>query len=195
MTLELDEEYVRSHIIHPLYAVFIGKGTIMLRIRDAAVSDLPAIMEIYNEAIRNSTVTFDTEEKTLEERMGWFRQFGDRYPLIVAELDSQVVGYCGLMSFREKDAYSSTTELSIYINKNYRGNKIGSLLMKEIIERAIRLGYHTIISGISDGNEASFKLHEKFGFQRVGCLREVGYKFNHWRDVYFYQRMLSKKEF
>ncbi len=162
----------------------------MVRIRDAVEADLPSMMEIYNEAIRNSTVTFDTEEKTLEDKMRWFRKFGERYPLIVAELDGKVVGYCGLKSFREKDAYRSTTELSIYINKNYRGNKIGSLLMKEIIERAIRLGYHTIISGISGGNEASFKLHEKFGFECVGRFREVGFKFNDWRDVYFYQRIL-----
>lgn len=162
----------------------------MVRIRDAVEADLPSMMEIYNEAIRNSTVTFDTEEKTLEDKMRWFRKFGERHPLIVAELDGQVVGYCGLKSFREKDAYSYTTELSIYINKNYRGNKIGSLLMEEIIERAIRLGYHTIISGISGGNEASFKLHEKFGFECVGRFREVGFKFNDWRDVYFYQRIL-----
>lgn len=165
----------------------------MLQIRDAVVSDIPAMMEIYNEAIRNSTVTFDTEEKTLEERTRWFHTFGEKYPLIVAEVDGQVVGYCGLTSFRDKDAYHLSTELSIYINKDYRGNKIGSSLMKEIIERATKMGYHTIISGISDGNEASFKLHEKFGFRCVGHLRQVAFKFNKWRDVYFYQRILSEK--
>lgn len=167
----------------------------MLRIRDAVVSDVPAMMEIYNEAIRNSTVTFDLEEKTLEERMKWFQKYGGKYPLIVAEHDKQVVGYCGLNRFREKDAYSSTTELSIYIDKNYRGKKIGSQLMKEIIERAKRLGYHTIISGITDKNEASFKLHEKFGFECVGCFRQVGFKFDRWLDVYFYQRILIEEQF
>lgn len=164
----------------------------MLQIRDAVASDLPAMTEIYNEAIRNSTATLDTEEKTLEERKKWFETFGERYPLIVAEVDEQVVGYCGLTSFRKKDAYHLTTELSIYINKDYRGNKIGSSLMKEIIERATKLGYHTIISGITDGNEASLKLHKKFGFQCVGHFRQVAYKFNQWQDVYFYQRILNE---
>jgi len=165
----------------------------MLQIRDAVASDIPAMMEIYNEAIRNSTSTLDIEEKTLAERQRWFQTFGEKYPLIVAEVDGRVVGYCGLTKFREKDAYDRTSELTIYINKDYRGNKIGSSLMEEIIERAIKLGYHTIISGITAGNEASLKLHEKFGFRCVGHFRQVAYKFNKYHDVYFYQRVLTGK--
>lgn len=162
----------------------------MLQIRDALYSDLQTMMEIYNDAIRNTTFTFDVEEKTLDERKEWFQKYGDNYPLIVAESEEEVVGYCSLSRFRERAAYNTTAELSIYISEKHRGNGIGSALMKEIIKRGAKSGFHTVISGISEGNQASIKLHEKFGFRHVGHLREVGRKFGKWQDVHYYQRML-----
>ncbi|KQL51036.1 GNAT family acetyltransferase [Heyndrickxia shackletonii] len=162
----------------------------MLHIRDAAVTDLAAMLEIYNEAIRNLSATFDLVEQTIEQRMVWYKEHSGKYPFIVAEMDGKVVGYSCLSKFRDKEAYSQTTELSIYLSSDCRGKGVGSVLMQEILIRAAKDGYHTIISGITGGNEASVKLHEKFGFEFVGCFKEVGYKFNEWQDVHFYQLIL-----
>lgn len=163
----------------------------MVEIRDAVSADVPEMMDIYNNAVRNTTFTFDLEEKTLIEREEWFRKYGNPYPLLVAVLQSQVVGYCSLSRFRERAAYDLTVELSIYISETHRGNGIGSALMQEVISRGKTLGFHTVISGITSNNVASQKLHEKFGFAHVGHLREVGKKFGTWQDVHYYQRILQ----
>jgi len=127
----------------------------------------------------------------LDERKTWFKKYGSKYPLIVAELNGQVVGYSCLNPFREKAAYCLTTELSIYISKEHRGKGIGTSLMEEILKRATKIGFHVVISGITGGNQASVKLHEKFGFEFAGCLKEVGFKFGEWQDVHFYQLMIE----
>jgi L-amino acid N-acyltransferase len=163
----------------------------MIHIRDAVIDDLPAMLEIYNDAVRNLTATFDLEEHSLEQRKVWFQQHGGKFPLIVAILEDQVVGYCCLSSYRDKPAYAKSTELSIYISEKFRGNGIGTSLMKEIIERAKELEYHTMIGGITSGNEVSVKLHEKFNFAFVGRFQEVGYKFGEWQHVDFYQLILE----
>ncbi len=161
--------------------------------RDAVLDDLPAILEIYNDAVLNLTATFDLEEQTLEQRTLWFQKYGGIYPLIVAELEGEVVGYTCLSTFREKPAYNRTAELSIYLSSKHRGLGLGKMLMEEIITRAKDLGYHTLIGGITSGNEASVKLHERFGFELAGVFKEVGYKFDTWQDVHFYQLILKDK--
>lgn len=164
----------------------------MVHIRDAAISDLPMMLDIYNDAVRNLVATFDLEEQSLAQREVWFRKYGGKYPLIVAETDGAVAGYCCLSSFREKPAYGKTAELSVYIGQEHRGQGLGTVLMAEIIERAKQLDYHTIVSSIAGGNQASVTLHEKFGFFLVGKFREVGFKFGEWQDIHFYQLMLGE---
>ncbi|MCQ6264856.1 GNAT family N-acetyltransferase [Fictibacillus sp. WQ 8-8] len=166
----------------------------MVNIREALLRDLPAILDIYNDAIKTLTATFDLEEQTLEERKVWFEKYGGDFPLIVAKLDGKVAGYCCLSPFRDKAAYSRTTELSLYISSEFRGQGIGNALMEDILKRAADLGYHTVISSITGGNEASVKLHKKFGFEFVGNFKEVGYKFDEWQDVHFYQLMLNTEK-
>ncbi|MET3697563.1 phosphinothricin acetyltransferase [Bacillus oleivorans] len=166
----------------------------MLHIREAVLDDLPAMLEIYNEAVRTLTATFDLEEQTLAERKQWFEKFGERYPLIAAEYNGEVVGYSSLSKFREKPAYSQSTELSIYISSKHRGLGIGSALMTEILQHAKELGYHTVIAGITAGNEGSVKLHEKFGFEYMGRFKEVGFKFGAWQDVLNYQYMITESK-
>jgi L-amino acid N-acyltransferase len=163
----------------------------MIQIREAVIDDLPAMLEIYNNAVRNLTATFDLEEQSLEQRRVWFHHHGGKLPLIVAIFDGNVVGYCCLSAYRDKPGYSRSTELSIYISENQRGKGIGTTLMKEIIKRAKNLDYHTMVGGITSGNEASVKLHEKFGFSFVGRFKEVGFKFGEWHHVEFYQLLLK----
>lgn len=164
----------------------------MLTIRDARIDDLPILLSIYNDAILNSTATFDLEPATLESRKKWFAKYGEKYPLIVSEWNGQVVGYGCLNQFREKPAYNATTELSIYLSSLSRGSGIGTSLMEELIKRARQNNFHTMIGGITAGNEASIALHKKFGFTLVGHLKEAGFKFGQWQDVLFYQLILPE---
>lgn len=163
-------------------------------IRKASLEDINPITEIYNYSVSNSSATFDLEEKTIEDRKLWLKEHNDDFPLIVAEYEGTIVGYGCLSSFRSKRAYESTVENSIYIHKDYRGQGIGTLLMKELIKRAKHLKYHIIVAVITKGNEDSIRLHKKFNFEYAGCLKEVGYKFNKWQDVLFYQLFLPQQQ-
>ncbi|SFB06700.1 MULTISPECIES: GNAT family N-acetyltransferase [unclassified Bacillus (in: firmicutes)] len=162
----------------------------MIRIREAVITDLPTMLKIYNYAILNLNATFDLVEQTLEERTSWFNKYGGKRPLIVAELEGEVVGYSCLSMFREKAAYDGTVEISVYLSPEHQGKGIGKSLMTEILKRAREIGYHAIIAGITTGNDSSVKLHEKFGFEFVGRFKDVGFKFDQWQSVDFYQLIL-----
>ena len=162
----------------------------MLKIRDAELADLGRITEIYNWAVVNTTATFDMNLQTVEDRKEWFSHYGKTYPLIVADLDGKVTGYCSLSKFREKEAYAKSVEISVYIDPSYHRLGLGTLLIKEILSMAQDLGYHVIIAGITAGNEVSVKIHENLGFKFCGQFNEVGYKFDNWQDVLFYQLLI-----
>jgi phosphinothricin acetyltransferase len=147
---------------------------------------------MYNDAVLNLTATFDLEPQSLEQRREWFRQHGEKFPLISAEIGGRVVGFCSLSPFSRKRGYAPTVELSVYVHKNFREKGIGKILMDDIISRARNLGYHAIISIISTENATSLVLHEKLGFQHVGHLREVGHKFSKWQDVDYYELLLQR---
>jgi L-amino acid N-acyltransferase len=159
-------------------------------VRDARRSDLPALLEIYNDLVLRSPATFDLEPQTLGRRRRWFSEHGRSYPLVVAEVQGTVLGYASLSRFRDKPGYSKSAEDSVYVHRDFQGKGVGKALMKEILARAVNLGYHTIIAGIVPPNEASVSLHEGFGFVYVGNLKEVGFKFSRWQDVTFYQLFL-----
>lgn len=162
-----------------------------MNIRDARLEDLPAMLDIYNDAIVHLTATFDIKEQSIEERTVWFHQFNEDRPLIVAEVDGEIGGYCGISPYNYKDAYAKTVEISIYLSSKFRGKGIGGALMKEIIDRAKKLNYHSIIAKITEGNEGSIRLHEKFGFEYCGRLKEVGFKFGQWQNSLYYQLLLE----
>ncbi|MFS0636527.1 N-acetyltransferase family protein [Mesobacillus foraminis] len=159
-------------------------------IREAKIEDLPGMLDIYNDAVRNLTATFDLEEQTLEQRTKWFHKYGGKYPLIVAEVEGEIAGYCGLSMYNEKAAYARTAEVSIYLSSRFRGKGIGGALMTEILKRAREEDFHAIIAGITEGNDVSVKLHEKFGFKLAGRITEVGFKFGEWQNVLYLQLTL-----
>jgi phosphinothricin acetyltransferase len=161
-------------------------------IRLATEDDLPAINEIYNYYVPRSTCTYQLEAETLESRQAWFAHHPPgTYPVIVAELDGQVVGWGSLSKFRERAAYSPTVEASIHIDSQRHRRGLGRLLLSDLIERARRAGYHSIIGGSSADQAASIALQEGLGFQRVALLKEVGYKFGQWLDVVYLQLLLE----
>ncbi|MGZ4032322.1 MAG: N-acetyltransferase family protein [Tumebacillaceae bacterium] len=164
----------------------------MVTVREARIEDLPALLRIYNWAVRNTTATFDLEEQTLEQRAQWFSHYGGKHPLLVAEEEGRVIGYSSLSKFRDKQAYGRSVESSVYIDHESHGKGVGKLLLAAILQRAEELDYHTVIAGITAGNESSVKLHAKFGFEQVGVFKQVGYKFDAWQDVHFYQLFLPR---
>lgn len=162
----------------------------MLAIRQAQLNDLPRLVAIYNQAVVNTTATFDLEPVSTDERRPWFLAHGDRYPLLVIEDQRRVLGYACISPYQRKPAYATTVESSVYIDEQHHGQGIGTLLMQELLRHTARLGYHSVLAIITGSNKGSIRLHQKLGFQQVACLKEVGYKFGAWQDVYFYQLML-----
>lgn len=154
-------------------------------IRKAVPEDLPALLEIYNYEVTNGTATFDLTPQTLEQRKIWFDVHNvDNHPLYVADCDGAAVGYVSLSAYREKEAYKSTVELSVYVHRDYRRLGIASELMAFILDEARRdESIHTVVSVITSGNAASAKLHEKFGFTFCGSVKEVGVKFGRYLDI------------
>ncbi len=160
-------------------------------IRQAFSSDLEAITDIYNEAILTTTATFDTETKTVAERLEWFQSHTGRHPILVAVHEDRVVGWASLTKWSDRRAYDDTAETSFYVNREFRGRGIGRKLKKALIEEARRLKYHTLIARVAEGSNESLHLNESYGFVRVGTLREVGRKFGKLLDVHILQKMLE----
>ena len=159
--------------------------------RKATLSDLDAITGIYNEAILTTTATFDTEPKSIRERLQWFQSHDERHPIWAAELDGIVVGWISLSKWSERQAYQETGETSFYVKSEYRGKGIGSALMQTLIREAQRLHYHTIIARIAGESDVSLHVHMKYNFVQIGILKEVGRKFGKLLDVHILQKMLD----
>ncbi|MBS0209306.1 MAG: N-acetyltransferase [Planctomycetes bacterium] len=160
-------------------------------IRRAELADLPAIADIYNEAIRNTTATFDTEVKDLANRRQWFESHGDRHPILVMVVDGAVVGWASLSPWSERRAYDETAETTFYVQASHQGLGIGRQLKAAIIDEARRLGFHSLIARVAEGSSASLHLNLQFGFVMVGTLRQVGRKFGRLLDVHILQKMLQ----
>ena len=160
-------------------------------IRPATESDLPGILEIYNDTILNTTATFDTEPKSVDERTKWLQSHDERHPILVAVVDGGVVGWASLTRWSERRAYDDTAETSFYVHSTHRGRGVGRKLKEAIIEEARRLGYHTLIALVAEGSQESIHLNERAGFVHVGTLKEVGRKFDRLLDVHVMQKMLD----
>lgn len=165
----------------------------MLAIRRAKLDDLNAITEIYNEAILTTDATFDTEPKTNAEQRTWFANHGLKRPILVAELDGAVIGWASLSDWSHHDAYAATVEISLYVKEEFRRRGIGRGLLEAIIEEGEKVGLHTVIARITQGNEESIRLHESIGFEHIGVMKEVGRKFGQLLDVHLMQKIYPSK--
>lgn len=160
-------------------------------IRRAELADVPAITDIYNEAILTTTATFDTEPKSVAERTQWLQSHDERHPVLVAVLEGKVVGWAALTRWSERRAYDDTAETTFYVNSTYRGRGIGRKLKAAIIEEARRLRFHVLIARVAEGSRESIHLNENAGFVQVGTLKEVGRKFGKLLDVHIMQKVLD----
>lgn len=159
-----------------------------LLIRKAVSADLASLTDIYNEEVLHSTATLDIRPQSYEERRIWFDAHdGDRHPVFVAAVGGVPAGYVSLSAFRPKEGFDATVELSVYVAKDHRGNGIAKALMAHVLAYArSHGGIRTVISVITKGNDASVRLHERFGFSYCGCLPGVGFKFGKPVDSCFY---------
>lgn len=159
-------------------------------IREIRLSDAQSICDIYNEYIKNSTITFEEIPVPSEEMVEHIKAATMDYPWLVYEIDRKVVGYVYGRKWRERAAYRNSVEAGIYLHPEFTGKGIGSELMKEILRTLKEKSFHTVISGIAFPNPASIALCEKFGFTKVAHFKEVGYKFDKWIDVGYWQLIL-----
>ena len=153
-------------------------------IRDATEADLPAILEIYNDAVANTTAIWNETLVDLANRRDWFAARQARgFPILVADEDGVVKGYASYGDWRAFEGFRHTVEHSVYVHREARGEGIGRLLMRELITRAASNGIHVMIACVEAGNAASIRLHERLGFRLTGTFSEVGIKFGRWLDL------------
>jgi L-amino acid N-acyltransferase YncA len=169
-------------------------GVTTLHMRPATRADLADILAIYNHAVLHSTATADEEPRTLQDREAWF---DDRtrqgFPILVVEspLGGPIVGWGSLGPFHPRIGYRRTTEDSIYVANGHRSRGVGKALLRELIDRAQDLGMHAIVASIAGDNEASVRLHARFGFSDCGRLPELIWKFDRWIDVVYMVKLLE----
>jgi L-amino acid N-acyltransferase len=163
-----------------------------MEVRDAAEDDLAALVAIYNDVIATSTATYTTALVTLEDRRQWWRaRVAAGYPVLVAVDESGVSGFATFGDFRPWPGYRFTVEHTVHVRSDRRGGGVGTRLLEALFPRAAALGKHMMIAGVDAANVASIRFHERLGFERAGCLREVGHKFDRWLDLVFLQRRID----
>ncbi len=161
------------------------------RIRAMEARDLETVRVILNHYIETTTATFRTATETEEERRAWFASHDARFPAIVAEAEGVVIGWASLSPWKPPGGYRHTVELSVYLREDARGRGLGRRLLAELLERGRAAGHHAVLGGVCTEQTASVKLHEAMGFEKVGQLREVGFKFGRWLDVAYYEQRLG----
>ncbi|WP_304196383.1 GNAT family N-acetyltransferase [Flavobacterium alvei] len=163
-----------------------------IQIRPYQPEDTQAILDIINHNILHSTALYDYNIRTIEQQQTILEEkINKNFPVIIAELNEQVVGFGMYSEFRFREAYKFTVEHSVYVNENFHGKGIGKLLLQELITLAKNQKLHTMIAVIDAENQSSVEFHEKFGFKTVGIIKESGYKFDRWLDSVFMQLILE----
>ncbi|WP_456379171.1 N-acetyltransferase family protein [Lutibacter sp.] len=146
-----------------------------LTIQFATINNLPSIVAIYNQAIRSSSATGDTEEFSVEERINWFHKFNNNsYPLYIAKINNEIVGYCALSAYRPgRKAMSKVAEISYYVDYNFHKKGIGTSLLKHVIEDCGRLEKDNLLAFILDSNTSTINILKKFKFKQLGYLPNI----------------------
>jgi phosphinothricin acetyltransferase len=164
-----------------------------IRLRDATATDLPRICAIHNQGIEDRVATLDVEPHRLEEQLAWFQHRGPHHPVIVAEATGGVIGWASLNQFSVRPAYRFVADLSVYIERQWRGQGVGTRLLGEIEARARRLEYHKIVLAAFPFNAAGMRLYERFGFRTVGIYREQGLIDGRWVDTIIMEKLLAER--
>ena len=163
-----------------------------MHVRPATLDDAEQIRAIYNHEVETSTATFDLVPRTIDDQRSWLNDRIGAFATLVAVDGSPpvIVGFATISPYKERAAYRTTVESSVYVERDHHGRGIGRRLMLELVDVARARGFHTIVARIENTNTASIGLHEAVGYLTVGNEREVGRKFGRWLDVTVMQRML-----
>ncbi|MEV2213859.1 N-acetyltransferase family protein [Streptomyces sp. NPDC050997] len=169
-----------------------------VQVRPGVESDLDALTDLYNHYVRETPITFDTSIFTPEERRPWLLSHPEDGPhrlMVATETGSQgtsqeILGYVTSSAFRPKPAYATSVEVTVYLAPRARGRGVGTLLYKSLFAALAHEDVHRAYAGIALPNEASTRLHERFGFRHVGTYREVGRKFGRYWDVAWFEKEL-----
>ena len=164
-----------------------------MRIRLATLDDAAAIRAIYNLEVETSTATFDLVGRSLEDQRTWIAARQGVFSAVVANEAGEVVGFASLSPYKERAAYRTTVEDSVYVRRDQQGRGVGRALLTYVVDLAAARGFHAVMARIEGGSEASRALHAACGFELVGIEREVGRKFGRWLDIALMQRLLSDR--
>lgn len=159
-------------------------------VRLAHATDAEAIRAIYNVEVLESTVTFDLVPRSHDDQRDWLAAHSGAHPAVVAVEGDQVVAFGSLSLYKDRPAYSTTVEDSVYVHRDWRRKGVGRLILDELLKLATTHGFHAVIARIVGDHQASIALHEGCGFTLVGIEKEVGRKFGRWLDVVELQRLL-----
>lgn len=161
-----------------------------IRFEEVKEEHLPALLEIYNYYVSNSTATFHIEPIGLDEMKGIVFFDNPKYKAYAIIDDRDICGYCILCPFKKREAYDITAEVTIYIRHDHAGLGIGSAAIRHLENLAAKNGIHSLIAVICGENTASIRLFEKNGYEKCGHLREVGMKFGRMLDVVYYEKII-----
>jgi phosphinothricin acetyltransferase len=165
-----------------------------MNIRPVKSSDCTQITEIYNFYVEKTYYTFEIEPVSFDEMQQRVEEIVKNYPYLVAEDNLEILAYAYAAPYKSRCAYKSSIEVSVYAKNNAKGKGIGTKLYEKLFEELEQPQIHAIIAGISLPNEASIRLHEKFGFEKVAHFREVGFKFHKWIDVGYWEKINQQNQ-
>lgn len=154
-----------------------------MRIRPATTEDVPAVTDIYNQAVLGTTASFDVVPQCQEDRLRWFAGRKPRHPVLAAEEDGRVIGWGSLSPYSDRAAYDATAEISIYIDQDHQRRGLGAALGDRLLEEARTQELHVLLARVCTENVASMNLFRRMGFTEAGCMHEAGRKFGRWLDV------------
>ena len=159
-------------------------------VRPATPDDAAVICTIYNQGIEDRIATLETELRTPEGRRQWIAARGPRHPVVVATTDGQVVAWGSLNSFNARPAYDNVADLSVYVERGWRGRGVGKALLQHVLGLARRIGYHKMVLATFPYNDAGLALYRRMGFSTVGVYHEHGKLNGQWVDVLIMEQLL-----
>jgi len=160
-------------------------------IRIATQNDANAICAIYNYYIKNTCITFEENSITISEMKYRIKSISKEFPWLIYEENDLILGYAYATHWKTRSSYKYSAEVTIYLNKDAKNNHIGTKLYTALLTTLKEKNYRVLIAGIALPNAISIALHEKLGFKKVAHFKNIGYKFNHWIDVAYWQLELN----